>query len=824
MNYFVFDWASIGSEIIGHALDEKFKYVKLLVKGYKPFCYYEGESMPSDCDVLREYYMKKCTSNDVATSISFYEVYFDNKQKMDMFVKKYKRCHMHDIPQTTMFLASKNLETVGWVKVDEGEKYERPYERVVHMNNISVAIDINTVPVPKILVFDIEVRSSDLSMPKAYRYDDSVQMISVIVRAKDEEIQKWIMHTYNSFCIDKSAMLQEESNEFCKYLYYKDECKLILAFFELIKMTDPDIITGYNIYGFDFDYLLSRLNLRLIKMPNVSRYGNTEIIKVDWESSAYGPNKYKRLVLDGRLILDMFLYFKRLKFEKYSLDYISQKLLNSGKLAMPFKKMNEILWSEEPAGLREVAAYCMRDSELVLKLFDKVDMWIDVCEVAKIMQCRIEDIYTRGEQMKVVAQCVRECMRRNMVLVPSLQNKQWYEYKGAYVMEPVKGIYKQCVLLDFQSLYPSIIIAYNICVSTYIPSEEYSRVRCPFNKIENHVFRTDVIGLFPYMVSHLLSERKAVKQMMKNTLKTTAAYTVLNRRQNALKLCANSVYGIMGSKNSKYFGHVACAESVTAMGRYWLLNTANTIKKLYPKLSVIYGDTDSCMIHGGQSREQSIDLGKEICNRINETLKEPMSLTFEAYYECVILLNKKKYIMLDGDDNITYKGVMSARRDYCVFAKKAYIDTLKYILHGGDVIDMIQHVTEHIDRIILSLKSGDYEISDLVITKSVRALDSYKVEQPHVKFAKRLEKAGHCIIPGMRIEYVFVQTLHDKTIVGKRCTTQADKMRTPEEVKAENLKIDAEYYIIKQLLTQLNDVLELLGINGYVENRYLSGM
>jgi DNA polymerase delta subunit 1 len=333
------------------------------------------------------------------------------------------------------------------------------------------------------------------------------------------------------------------------------------------------------------------------------------------------------------------------------------------------------------------------------------------------------------------------------------------------------------------------------------------------NNIRKHKFRTDKIGMFPQMIKKLLSERKAVKLLMKNTDKSTAYYTVLNRRQNALKLCANSVYGIMGSR-SKYFRHVGCAESVTAMGRHWLVKTADAIHELHPQLRVIYGDTDSCMIHGARTKEEIIKLGMQICDEMKSMLPEPMALLFESCYESVILLNKKRYVMLDDKNHIYYKGVMSARRDYCSFVKQFYVDVVTIVARGIDDISTIQNVTDYIDTQLKSLFSGSIKIQALIITKSVKDISTYKVIQPHVYMAKRLIEQGQIISPGTRLEYVFVN----------EWALQRDKMRTPEEVDTYNLTIDYAFYIKKQLLTQLNEILELLGINGYIEARYLDDL
>ena len=714
----------------------------------------------------------------MSTEQHFYELYFSTVRDMRTFCNEHRgKCYMDDISQITMFLSVCGLDHVGWVDVPNED---------VHWDDI-VSISRDPYATPAIMVFDIEVKSSDLTMPKAYRLQDEIEMISVISR-RGNDSRVFLLHkaTVNLDC-DREIRCDSE-------------LELIDTFFALIKTEDPDIITGYNIYGFDFDYIVSRKQLWLKSIPDVSRASQgVEVIKIDWASNAYGSNKYNRLIINGRLIIDMFLYFKRMKLERYSLDFVSKHFLGEGKASMGFERLNGALHSQERDGLREVAQYCIRDSELVLRLFDKVGMWIDVCEVAKITRCGIEQIYTRGEQMKVISQCVKECINRNIVLKPQPKRSVWRAYEGAHVIQPVKGVYKHCALLDFQSLYPSIIIAFNICPSTYIA---------------DHRFRTDRVGMFPGMIKRLLQERKQIKQQMRALSPSSMEYMVLHRRQNALKVCANSVYGIMGFKSSRYFGHLGCAEAVTAIGRLFLKKVISEIdnqSKIYydGTLRVIYGDTDSCMVYNPTyGAQQMIDTAHKICDDITrDLLPEPMVLSFESYYDSVVLLSKKRYIMLDKD-KLYYKGVMSARRDYCKYARDMFNDIVSMIARGDDDMNTVQRLVEHIDNKIGQLISGVVDLSELTITRAVRELSSYKVDQPHVVMAKRLVQKGIDVPAGTRLQFVFVKG--------------ADKMATPEEVREQHLEVDAMVYIKKQLITQIDDVLEVPGINGYIKNRYLS--
>ena len=819
VNYFVYNWFYTGYRVYGHCLDTDGRYHLLTVHGFYPSCYVEskdGDTSFSTVNPVKAEYKEMRSSRDISTILPYYKVYFENTKQMETFVsearKNYTKVHMAEesIPQIAVFLSQRNLSYVGWIAVPHTSG---------HVKSEHIFPSDNIVPYnyPTAMAFDIEVKCSASGMPQPHKVEDTVEMISVVLFENDVDSssRSFIMHAY-----DQNMNIDGVIDIICN-----DEADLIIKFFELIRQEDPTIITGFNIYGFDLHYLVSRLQLRLTEIPDVSRgiAGNINLIKVDWTSDAYGHNNFNRLVIGGRLIVDMYLYFKRMKLDKYSLDFISNKFLGEGKNDMPHGQMTEAFFSRDIDALRTVAEYCVQDSVLVMKLFQKVHMWIDSCEIAKITMCGIEDIYTRGEQMKLVAQCVKECMKREIILQSYYtKSDEWKQYEGAYVLDPDRGVYEGCSIVDFQSLYPSIIIAYNICPSTCCSAKIHnwrhaavpdSNSNSIYHEIfvnssthgvsESHYFKKEPVGLLPGMIKQILDERKAVKTKMIQLEKTSVDYIVFDRRQNALKICANSVYGMMGFKNSKYFGNVACAESVTTIGRLLLTDIVKKIEQTYP-VKVIYGDTDSCMLcHNDKSKDEVVKLAVQICNDVTSLLPEPMALKFECYCEKIMLLTKKRYVLV-SDGKVSYKGVMNARRDYCKYAKDTYSGVIKLVAEGKT-----EDITEYIDdKIIKLLQINKIPLSDLVVTKSIgRKLSTYKVNQPHIVLARRLsEKTGVEVPAGTRLEYVF---------------TKENGMSTLSELEEEMLEIDSMFYVRKQLATQIDDVLATIGVGHYIKDTWL---
>ena len=894
VEYFVYNWFYTGNTVYGHCLDIDGHYHLITVHGFYPSCYVSsGDTSFSTVNPVNAEYKEMRSSRDISAVMPYYKLYFENTKQMKTFVSEakqnYIKVHMAEdsIPQIAVFLSQRNLSYVGWCRLPHTHthnsscvsttgvvghthtKYDirqltttpttsntpsvcvTPADshniRQQVTRSVGVRSDVvsklsaedifpsnNIVPYnyPTVMAFDIEVKCSALGMPQPHKIEDTVEMISVVLFENDidSSSRSFIMHAY-----DQNMNIDGVADIMCN-----DEADLIIQFFELIKQKDPTIITGFNIYGFDLHYLVCRLQLRLTEIPDVSRgiAGNINLIKVDWTSDAYGHNNFNRLVIGGRLIVDMYLYFKRMKLDKYSLDFISNKFIGESKNDMPHGQMTDAFLSRDIEALRIVAKYCVQDSVLVMKLFHKVHMWIDSCEIAKITMCGIEDIYTRGEQMKLVAQCVKECMKREIILQYT-KFEEWKQYEGAYVLDPERGVYEGCSIVDFQSLYPSIIIAYNICPSTHIHTHDIRQLTLGvrlasgvsdvqleskyvsvvsdvcwnsdvvtadslYHKIGSHYFRKKPVGLLPGMIKKLLDERKAVKKNMIKLDKTSVDYIVFDRRQNALKICANSIYGMMGFKNSKYFGNVACAESVTTVGRLLLTYIVKKIEQFYP-VKVIYGDTDSCMLcHNDKLKDKVVKLAVQICDDVTALLPEPMALKFECHCEKIILFTKKRYVLV-SDGKVSYKGVMNARRDYCKYAKDTYSGVIKLVVEGktGDVTDYID------DKIIKLLQINKIPVSDLVVTKSIgRKLSTYKVNQPHIVLARRLsDKTGVEVPAGTRLEYVF---------------TKENGMSTLSEFEEEGLQIDSMFYVRKQLATQIDDVLATIGVGYYIKNTWLA--
>jgi DNA polymerase elongation subunit (family B) len=813
MRIFIYEWEipedSTRFSINAHALNDVMGNITINVTGYNPCCYLPSASNDdiqrlantSGVHPLRVEQKVMPSTFNVATKKPYARVEFASTKEMRRFcLKTWNKC-MDEVDPIVAFLSHHQFPFVGWFEVDDWKEKDG-YIRV-KVKKMRVLLGETTVTHPKIACIDIEtVSNSGAGMPKPYKRCDRIEMVSIVCK-------KYLGATLTKYMVYIGEGIHLDG---VQCIGCKGEVELIEEMANVIRKEDPNIITGYNIFGFDMGYILARMKLRLLPLPDMSRgkYGRTTTRKVNWSSSAYGQNVYDRIEVSGRVFIDMMLHFRRQKLDKYSLDFVSRLYLNDGKKDMSPETMFKYFRNRDLDGLHLVAEYCIHDSVLTLQLFDNVFMWTEVCEMARAMHCSIEDIYTRGEQLKVLNQVIFKCTERGIVLTKRRDKAvDSFKYEGAFVLEPTKGIFEGCTVVDFQSLYPSVLISYNFCPSTFVPSKCVNKSTVNIVNVggKTHYFRKHPIGLLPDLAQGLLSERFAVKAQLKGSVDELER-KVLDRRQNALKICANSIYGITGFASNKYFGHVPTAESITCMGRRMLEGTVAKIRDNFA-VSVVYGDTDSCMIwHNGETdREKNIAMANRIVEHINRELPKPLKLLVEKYYDKMAFLTKKRYLMYDGE--VKTKGVANSRRNYCTFTRKLYSNAIDVMFKRGK-----DEALEYVFDQVLRLISGKVPLDELVMTKSIKPLESYKGENiPHVLMYRRLIAEGNVVELGNRLEYIFVD-------LGYQCKLQGQKMFTPQEVVAKSLQVDYLYYIEKQLIVAMDELLSLLGEENFIGNLY----
>lgn len=595
------------------------------------------------------------------------------------------------------------------------------------------------------------------------------------------------------------------------------EKELLTAWADLVREIDPDIITGYNIQNFDLWYLLSRAEtLGTITFPFLGRIrlARTNCRRKVLQSKQMGRRENKEINIEGRAQFDLLLALVRdYKLRSYSLNAVSYHFIGEQKEDVHHSIITD-LHNGDDMTRRRLAVYCVKDAYLPLRLLDKLMCIINYMEMARVTGVPLGYLLTRGQQIKVVSQLLRKAKSEGL-LMPAVKPQQGDDFEGALVIEPKKGFYEiPIATLDFTSLYPSIMMAHNLCYTTLLPSSARSNLK------EDQYIQTPVgsyfvksslrKGLLPRILEDLLGARKKAKEDLKRETDPFKRQ-VLDGRQLALKISANSVYGFTGAQ----VGRLPCldiSKSVTAFGRKMIDETKNiveanfTIDKGYPaNAEVVYGDTDSVMVKFGCTTvAQAMELGREAATLVTSKFIRPINLDFEKVYYPYLLINKKRYAGLywtkpEKWDKMDCKGIETVRRDNCPLVSHLIGTCLQKLLIDRSPKDAIKHA----QKTIADLLQNRVDISQLIISKELTKTDAeYAAKQAHVELAARMAKrdAGSAPKLGDRVPYVIT--------AAAKGTAAYLKSEDPIYVLENSIPIDVQYYLENQISKPLLRIFE----------------
>ncbi|ELR25172.1 polymerase (DNA directed), delta 1, catalytic subunit [Acanthamoeba castellanii str. Neff] len=655
----------------------------------------------------------------------------------------------------------------------------------------------------RVLSFDIECAGRRGVFPEP-EMDPVIQIANVVsVQGENGPIVK------NVFTVKKCSPIAG-----AEVRCYRTEAEMLLAWRKFVEIVDPDILTGYNIINFDIWYLLTRAQkLGLVDFPFWGRIKAQRSTMKDttFSSKAFGKRDSKEIKIGGRVQLDVLLVITRdYKLRSYTLNYVSQHFLEEQKEDVHHSIITD-LYNGTNDQRRRLAVYCIKDALLPQRLLDKLMCIINYIEMARVTGVPIAFLLTRGQQIKVLSQLYRIANTEDL-LIPAVKvakptGEDGKGYKGAIVIAPKTAYYDVPIAtLDFASLYPSIMIAHNLCYSTLLapgevnshPPESYER--SPGG--ECFVREETKPGLLPRILNGLLEARARAKAEMK---KETNPFkqAVLNGRQLALKVSANSVYGFTGATIGK-LPCLAISSAVTAYGREMIEKTQATVLERYRvengyshTADVIYGDTDSVMVNFGvKTVEEAMKLGREAAEYITKhCFEQPIKLEFEKVYYPYLLISKKRYAGLwwgrpDKYDHMDAKGIETVRRDNCALVRNVVQECLDRILIERN----IDSAVDYVKQIISDLLCNRLDLSLLVITKQIsRNSEDYKAKQAHVELAERMAKrdAGSAPVVGDRVPYVIVK--------GAKGSRAYERAEDPLHVLEHNIPLDAQYYLHQQL-------------------------
>ncbi|XP_060046584.1 DNA polymerase zeta catalytic subunit isoform X2 [Erinaceus europaeus] len=676
--------------------------------------------------------------------------------------------------------------------------------------------------------------SSDSPLPNT----DKTELTGVIVIDKDKSVSSQDIR-YQTPLLIRSGITGLEVT------YTTDEKALFQEIADIIKRYDPDILLGYEIQMHSWGYLLQRaaaLSVDLCQM--ISRVPHDKIEnRFAAERDDYGSDTMSEINIVGRITLNLWRIMRNeVSLTNYTFENVSFHILHQRFPLFTFRVLSD--WFDNKTDLyrwKMVDHYISRVRGN-LQMLEQLDLIGKTSEMARLFGIQFLHVLTRGSQYRVESMMLRIAKPMNYIPVtPSVQQRSQMRALQCVplIMEPESRFYSNSVLvLDFQSLYPSIVIAYNYCFSTCLGHVENlgkpdefkfgcTSLRVPPDLL--YQIRHDITvspngvafvkpsvrkGVLPRMLEEILKTRLMVKQSMKTYKQDRALSRMLDARQLGLKLIANVTFGYTSANFSGRMPCVEVGDSIIHKARETLeraIKLVNDTKKWGAR--VVYGDTDSMFVLlKGATKEQSFKIGQEIAEAVTATNPKPVKLKFEKVYLPCVLQTKKRYVgymyeTLDQKDPVfDAKGIETVRRDSCPAVTKILERSLKLLFETRD----ISLIKQYVQRQCMKLLEGKASIQDFIFAKEYRGSFSYKPGAcvPALELTRKMLSYDRRSEPrvGERVPYVI--------IYGAPGIPLIQLVRRPVEVLQDPaLRLNAAYYITKQILPPLARIFSLIGID-----------
>uniref|UniRef100_A0A8C4MI47 DNA polymerase n=1 Tax=Equus asinus asinus TaxID=83772 RepID=A0A8C4MI47_EQUAS len=601
--------------------------------------------------------------------------------------------------------------------------------------------------------------------------------------------------------------------------------RTLLGFFlAKVHKIDPDVIVGHNIYGFELEVLLQRINV--CKVPHWSKIGRLKRSNMPKLGGRSGFGE--RNATCGRMICDVEISAKELiRCKSYHLSELVQQILKTERIVIPMENVQNMY--SESSHLLYLLEHTWKDARFILQIMCELNVLPLALQITNIAG-NIMSRTLMGGRSERNEFLLLHAFYENNYIVPDKQifrkpqqklgdededidgdtnkykkGRKKAAYAGGLVLDPKVGFYdKFILLLDFNSLYPSIIQEFNICFTTV------QRVASEAQRVTEDGEQEQIpelpdpsleMGILPREIRKLVERRKQVKQLMKQQDLNPDLVLQYDIRQKALKLTANSMYGCLGFSYSRFYAKPLAA-LVTYKGREILMHTKEMVQKM--NLEVIYGDTDSIMINTNSTNlEEVFKLGNKVKSEVNRLYKL-LEIDIDGVFKSLLLLKKKKYAALvvepTSDGNYftkqELKGLDIVRRDWCDLAKDTGNFVIGQILSDQSRDTIVENIQKRLIEIGENVLNGSVPVSQFEINKALtKDPQDYpdKKSLPHVHVALWINsQGGRKVKAGDTVSYVICQD-------GSNLTA-SQRAYAPEQLqKQDNLTIDTQYYLAQQI-------------------------
>ncbi|XP_017650998.1 DNA polymerase alpha catalytic subunit isoform X3 [Nannospalax galili] len=799
----------------------------------------------------REMKMDLKTGKETAVPVTMKDVYdeFDAKIATKYKIMKFKsKAEMPQLPQNLegetfshvfgtntssleLFLMNRKMKGPCWLEVKNPQLLNQPiswckFEAVtLKPDLVNIVKDVSP---PPLVVMSFSMKT----MQNAKNHQHEIIAISALV--------------HHCFALDKAPPQPPFQTHFCVVSKPKD-CIFPCAFKEVIKKKnvkvevaatertllgfflakvhkiDPDILVGHNICGFELEVLLQRINV--CKVPYWSKIGRLRRSNMPKLGSRSGFGE--RNATCGRMICDVEISAKELiHCKSYHLSELVQQILKTERIIIPTENIRNMY--SESSHLLYLLEHTWKDARFILQIMCELNVLPLALQITNIAG-NIMSRTLMGGRSERNEFLLLHAFYENNYIVPDKQifrkpqqklgedeeidgdtnkykkGRKKAAYAGGLVLDPKVGFYDKFVLLlDFNSLYPSIIQEFNICFTTV------QRVASEMQKFAEDEEQEQIpelpdpnldMGILPREIRKLVERRKQVKQLMKQQDLNQDLVLQYDIRQKALKLTANSMYGCLGFSYSRFYAKPLAA-LVTYKGREILMHTKEMVQKM--NLEVIYGDTDSIMINTNSTNlEEVFKLGNKVKSEVNK-LYRLLEIDIDGVFKSLLLLKKKKYAALvvepTSDGNYVtkqeLKGLDIVRRDWCDLAKDTGNFVIGQILSDQSRDTIVENIQKRLIEIGENVLNGSVPVSQFEINKALtKDPQDYpdKKSQPHVHVALWINsQGGRKVKAGDTVSYVICQD-------GSNLTATQRAYAPEQLLKQDNLTIDTQYYLAQQI-------------------------
>lgn len=891
MECFIYDWNVFKNSIFAFGVTDK-KETVCLKMSFEPYCFillppqvchelYIRQLQNIIKAVLQFHAPKRMTvvkkhrmygthlvegSKTERKKFIFLKCYFSNKFGVTQLVNNIEKIgeafghtlFVHDDGANPVLqcVCIQNLPTCGWVSTG-------PLESVVEqqsMCDLEYVVSwqkmqkiANKIDIPKLVIasFDIECVSEDRTkFPNPKMPNDICFQISIVFTNLESCVEKYLL------TLGENVVVHD-----CIVYCFKSEAELLVAFSKFLQRKQVQLILGYNIFMFDIPFLIER-SKQLHCFEEFCCQGMfidcvSRVKDIKWSSSAYQTQHYTFLDSEGRVFVDLQPAIqKEYKLENYKLDTVAKHFLCESKEDLDVQAIFDCFYQFTPQSLSLCGSYCVKDSILVAKLFNKLKLFYNLQGMANVCRVPIKTLLLYGQQIKVYSQIYQFCTTNGYTVEkPAYKLSANERYTGAYVFNPLPGIYEYVVPFDFASLYPTTVIAYNIDYSTLVDNNDpIDDALCHVMEWSDHFecnhamnkmcciprrfrFLKQPKGILPQIIENLLNARRDTRAVLKNE-QDPLVRVVLNQQQLAFKVSANSMYGITGVREGM-LPLMPLAMCITYMGRTNVLRAADIICKDFGG-QIVYGDTDSnYIIFPHIDVTQLYAFADETSRIVSLQFPSPIFLEFEnTIYRKFLIFKKKKYVCLSLNNDMTLDtklsttGVLLVRRDTFKYLRSSYEETIHMLF--ADKVEL-NKVLDLIVSKFIKLLQRQVDLNDLFMTKSFNDFDGsakngrlghYKVKMHEdnedelfyirqlpamCQLVHRMKKRGDFKVQGNRLEYIVLKA---------NGTKQGDKVEHKDYFLSHQSELSVDYgYYFEMMIQPFDQILEtVFGVKHFVKH------